>query len=278
MKADVGNLEVEWQKFLPGIVGKDVVQDYDGGYLVLGTTASVEGTPPTYVNYQSILVKTDVAGNVFWTKTYLTDEPSSELFRIIKTSDGGYALGGHSNGSAVLLKINPDGDIQWSKHFLGNYNQFSNTFVFDFGDFIQTSDGGYAIVGSYPTPGSFYTVYRLLMLITTDAFGNLQWNKTITSYPGFTPTDILQKSDGYAIMGGQYGRPISPYFFAILKIDSNGLVEWYKIYGGGEDRSAEDYFAMTYKKGIATRDGGYLLAGSAARYGGGFTRGVARQS
>jgi hypothetical protein len=264
LKATDETLHVEWQQFLPGISGEAVVQTPEGGYLVLGTTASVEGVPPVYENYESVLVGTDESGNTSWTKTYLFKDLSPKLFSIIETSDGGYALGGEMNGNAVLLKIDSQGEIQWRKEFPGHHYEYSNESVFDFGSFIQTSDDGYVFAGSYPYPGPAPPYQGMLLMIKADALGNLQWNRTYASYSGFRPSSIMQtKQDEYVVIGTSSSHsPISPSFFAIIKTDSDGSVQWYKTYGG-----EDSYFRTACKKGIATNDGGFLLVGSAARYG-----------
>jgi len=264
LKAADETLEIEWHHFLPGISGEGVVQTPEGGYLVLGTNASVEGVYPIYMDYESILVGTDASANILSTKIYLFEDPSPELSSIIETSDGGYALGGEMNGNALLLKINSQGEIQWSKKFHGHYYEYNDEYVFNFGSFIQTSDGGYVFAGSYPYPGPAPPYTGMLLLIKVDALGNLQWNRTFASYSGFRPSSIMQtEDDEYVVIGTSSSHsPISPSFFAIMKTDSDGSVEWYKTYGG-----EDDYFRTACNEGIGTDDGGFLLAGSAARYG-----------
>src|SRR3989304_978700 len=70
VEAEVGvdDLLVEWQQFLPAISGEDIIQTPDGGYLVLGTNASLshEGVYPIYLGEKSVLVRTDESGNLLW--------------------------------------------------------------------------------------------------------------------------------------------------------------------------------------------------------------------
>jgi hypothetical protein len=74
------------------------------------------------------IVKTDVSGNLTWSKTYggyKKDTPKM----IQPTSDGGYVVAGHSrsfgwiNPDMWILKLNNTGDTTWTKHYGGNNHE-----------------------------------------------------------------------------------------------------------------------------------------------------------
>jgi hypothetical protein len=75
---------------------------------------------------------------------------------------------------------------------------------------------------------------------------------------------LFQTNDSsYIIIGTAGSRPISSIPSRIAKLDSNENLQWHKEYGG-----EGNYYHTTTYSAIATIDGGYLIAGSAAPSGG----------
>jgi len=62
---------------------------------------------------------------------------------LIATSDGGFALVGTSNSHGVLVKLNSDGAIAWSKVFSPGLDNNPTELT----GIIETADGGYAVTG-----------------------------------------------------------------------------------------------------------------------------------
>ncbi|GIV24418.1 MAG: hypothetical protein KatS3mg026_0110 [Bacteroidia bacterium] len=75
---------------------------------------------------------------------------ADEGYSIIHTSDGGYAIvgttgsfgTGEEDTDVYVLKLDQAGEVQWERVFGGSKWDVGSSI-------IQTSDGGYAIVGSY---------------------------------------------------------------------------------------------------------------------------------
>ncbi|MCB0516887.1 MAG: T9SS type A sorting domain-containing protein [Chitinophagales bacterium] len=112
------------------------------------------------------LLKTTPAGEIDWFRTYYNEPPFYYYGRnVMATSDGNIALSayqssGNNDGSIVLLKLDPEGNILWKKIYGGGYK------VYD----IRTSeqdpfDQGYLLSG--------YTSYPIQnFAIKTDSLGN----------------------------------------------------------------------------------------------------------
>ncbi len=115
--------EVEWTQLLPGISGTALVQTPDGGYLALGTNATFQNTDsgPAFANQTSIIVRTDSAGKVLWTKTLQLNGTYPEAGSLIATSDGGYAIVAQGSvnkqPAAYLIKTDTQANVQWSQLF-----------------------------------------------------------------------------------------------------------------------------------------------------------------
>jgi hypothetical protein len=144
-------------------IGKafSVVQTSDGGYALIGYTQNTSA-------FSSVcwLVKTDPEGNVEWNKTYET----GSAYSILQKSDGGYILAGGTStfgagGSDFwLVKTDSSGDIEWNQTYGGQYGESVHSMV-------QTSDGGYALVGETESFGVKFTDF---LLVKTDSFGAIE--------------------------------------------------------------------------------------------------------
>ncbi|MFZ8825540.1 MAG: hypothetical protein ACO2OT_01695 [Candidatus Caldipriscus sp.] len=221
-----------------------IQQTSDGGYIVAGETYSF------CVGWDDIfLIKTDANGNIQWVKTYGGTSIDGAYF-VQQTSDGGYIMAGYTGsfgaGSAdiILIKTDANGNIQWAKTY-GGISHDGAYFV------QQTSDGGYIMAGY---TGSFGAGSADIILIKTDANGNIIWAKTYGGTDYDWASSVQQTSDGgYIVAGytGSFGAGWEDIF--LIKTDANGNIQWAKTYGGTSIDGA--YFVQQ------TSDGGYIMAG-----------------
>jgi len=202
-----------------------------------------------------------------WNKGYTESHGTGNC--VIQTNDGGYALAGESDGKFLLVKASSTGDVQWWKTY-----QDGEAY-----SIVQTSDGGYALAGS----GTLFN------FVKTDSAGNMQWNKDYIKLGlPFLAKSLIQTSDGgYALAGWT-----SEWDWTI-KTDSNGNMQWNRTYGtertqsfvtsvveaddGGYALTCNDMLIKIDSSGnvqwnrtyefvrslVKTKDGGYLLVGSA---------------
>ena len=92
----------------------------------------------------------------------------------------------------------------------------------------QTSDGGYIITG-WTQSGILGSAWDAL-LIKTDQFGNILWDKTYGNTASESGNCVQQTSDGGYIITGEYSN--GGFNRGILiKTKSNGDTLWVKIYG-----------------------------------------------
>ena len=150
-----------------GIAGNSVALTNDSGYIVVGY--KVFGNPQS--DYRLLIMKTDWNGDSLWSKEFNLNN-SNAFPDIIQTSDGGFLITGtvvyQPQGSnfdyrIVLMKTDSNGDSLWSREFTG-YG------LSDSRKIIQTSDGGFAIIGT-STDQSINQNY--LYLIKTDSLGSI---------------------------------------------------------------------------------------------------------
>jgi len=246
-----GNME--WSRTYGG-AGSDrahsLVETSDGGYAIAGYTGSFGAGDSDFW-----LVKTDANGNMEWNQTYGGAE-SDCAYSLVEASDGGFALAGYtySFGSGKddfwLVKTDRYGNMKWNRTYGGEKFDGASSLV-------AASDGGYAIVGGKDrgicSGGDFW-------LIKTDAYGNMEWNRTYDLLWDHANSVVETSDGGYAITG-TYG--FFTYYSWFVKTNEYGHKEWDKNYGG-----LQNYTEYAYSV-VETSDGGFALAGKTDSFGAG---------
>ncbi len=258
--------------------GQDITTTSDGGFAIVGYSRSSDLDVGGNEGFHDIwVVKVDANGNMQWEKNY-GFSGSDQGFSIIQTSDGGYfvsgfldvsASGGDGNDDAPSRsaqhgvgefwghKLDANGNLQWRRYFGGTNNDRSN-------DVLQTSDGGFLMVGSSESddfditdPNGSYDFWA----VKVSATGTMEWQKSF----GGSGIDIgysVVKSDdgGYLIAGdtrssdGDISNLKGSADFWVVKINATGGLVWEKTYGGTDFESARSI--------SKTADGNYIVSGS----------------
>jgi len=227
-------------------------QTLDGGYIVAGNTGIQDAE-----GFDFLILKLFSDGTVEWSKTYgggRDDKPAA----ILLTSDGGYIVAGSTQsmgagGSDIwILKLAFDGTVEWQKAYGGIENEYAFSIQ-------KTNDGGYIVAGSISSFGAGQSDFWVLKLSSS---GDMEWNKTYGGSEIEAAYSIQQTSDGgYIISGKTVSFGVGSSDIWILKLASDGNIEWQKTYGGSQDEEALS-IQQTY-------DGGYIVAGATESYGAG---------
>jgi hypothetical protein len=191
------NGDTLWTKHYGGSlveISKSVRQTSDGGYIITGYSESFGiSTENMYV------IKTNSIGDTLWTKTYGQVGRYSRGNDIIQTGDGGFAITGFiktasTNGGydLYLVKIDASGNVQWEKEFKIEPTNASYTSS-DGRSILQTSDGGFAISGTWFSGST----YELLFIKTnnngTVELSELHTNSSYSIFPNpFSQSTTLQ--------------------------------------------------------------------------------------
>ncbi|MEN2984546.1 MAG: hypothetical protein ABDH25_05930, partial [Dictyoglomaceae bacterium] len=202
------------------------------------------------------LVKIDKWGNVLG-EWFHYGERDDNAQCVIETSDGGLLVLGESYSYATgiskdlyVVKLDKKGNIVWAKNF-GGMDMDGGRSV------IEDSEGNYVLVGWTRSFGAGNSDFYIIKLSPN---GELLWSKTWGGKNFDEANCILESEDGnylitgYTLSFGSGGKDV-----ALIKIDKNGNLVWYRTYGGAKDDSASAI--------IKTIDGDYLLVGSTFSYG-----------
>jgi hypothetical protein len=228
----------------------------DGYYVAAGMSVGRIG---------AYLVKVDNLGNILWGQTYDdTFDVISDLHSVRETMDGGYiAIGETTEGNSPyyiwLLKVNKDGDTEWSK----TYGQGRGAAV------QPLEDGCYIIAGGSVHPQDFveiavgasgergdpfaYSAFHLdLWIARINSDGVMEWEKSVVSNGIDGIYSVRQTDDGGYVLTGRKGVNNSGATDVwLVKMDSEGNVTWAKTFSYS--------FSEAGVSVEPARDGGYVV-------------------
>jgi hypothetical protein len=238
---------------------RSVIATSDGGYIVAGESGSIDGDLTNLIK-GAWLVKLDGNGNKQWSKTY-GGSGGEEIWSIINTSDGGYAVAGgiNVNGDkdAWIIKTDGSGNQQWSKTFGGSRLDMAWSLV-------STLDGGYVFSGgSFSSSGDLTSNYGLTdaWVVKLNGNGVKLWSKIFggssvdlgdniiaTSDGGFLLASSTWSTDRDAVANANIGSADA----LVIKLSADGNKQWSKMYGSIFDDCVER---------IVTTSDGFVIAG-----------------
>jgi hypothetical protein len=246
----IGNMI--WDRYFGGKddeEGYSIKKTKDGSYIIAGSTRSKgAGGLDAYV------LKIDSKGSILWERPF-GGTSNDEALAVNQTQDDGYILTGYTKSNSAgekdlwVIKLNPQGDLEWYKTFGGPYDDEGR-------DVIESRDGEYIVTGYTLAPGG---QGKDLWILKLDRKGNkidefVLHSKTVKG--GRPPQDIgfsiKEATDGtYVIAGTTDSTPNNPDYW-LININSSNMI-WEQKFGGNKPDEA-------YSVDI-TEDGGYILAG-----------------
>jgi len=280
----------QWQRELgcfntpPGAYayGVSVQQTSDGGYILGGGTIGCgsKSSCPALSGIQCALVeKLDSAGKPLWTYVYPAGPASSAVTQIRQANDGGYLAVGsttdlNQNTGGLIMKLDGSGNVQWQRE-LGPVGSTTQDFL---NAVQQTSDGGYVAGGEFYSPRAG-TPLTGVLAVKLDSSGDVVWQQGFNDLSSAGSAagaehvkSIIQTSDSGYLIAGDWGNGTFPGQCCagalLLKLNSNGGIQWQNAYSGGVycyfngySETCTDIGGVIYSV-HRTSDGGYLLAGN----------------
>jgi hypothetical protein len=224
------------------------IENWDGGFLLCGQTASTD----TFSN--GLVIRTDSLGNLLW-QTEIGLFGHSELFYSLCRTSNGCALAGRtrdlSNASFdnYIACVDSLGNLIWDT-ILVTHNQDEATSI------TSTVDGNFVIAGYYAANFLTWNGLTYPYIAKFDINGNLIWEKKYgdsLTYTGFN--SIRELHDSSLILCGNYRPTNGDYQGLIYKVSANGDSIWSHYYYNG-------FYSDNYLQDIyPTSDGGFVSCG-----------------
>ena len=202
-------------------------------------------------------IKINSSGTHQWSNTY-GGSHDEVTYCIIKTTDGGLAFAGYSNSFGPynlfnFIKTDSLGNIQWNR-LIGESGTGSHVY-----SIIQLTDGSFLLAGEItPTGTGNYDLY----VVKLNSSGSILWTRTVAGTGYDMAYSIVQVNDGGFVLGGytnSFGAGGNDMF--IVKLNSNGVLQWSKTVGGTGDEQTLSV--------VSSNDGGFIAAGFTTSFGSG---------
>lgn len=212
---------VDWVRLLngPGVYGElsDVLSNPDS---TIVTAGKVYPLSDALIE----IIKWDKNGDTLWTRNFNGLESMQDI-RITKSSDGSYLIVASnsnsytlSNFSTLVLKLNENGELMWSKTYTSD-----EYYIF------------YNCVRELPDHDVILSGYRRnresneidLLITKTDENGNVIWSEALTEtgdYISSEAIDMVVNQDGIVIFLDLYDNS------GLIKLDFDGNPVWAKNY------------------------------------------------
>lgn len=261
---------------------KVIRQTTDGGYILGGHSLSTLSGNKSEASKGMLdfwIVKVAASGMKQWDRT-IGSASEDEFGTLIQTADGGFILGGKSDGNIGadktqnskggndfwIVKLDANGNKIWDKTLGGPANETLSAL-------IQTPDGGFVVggasgsgVGGDKTQASKGD--EDYWIVKVDAQGNKVWDKSFGGNGNDLLQALIKTPEGGFLLGGDSWSGISgdktepnrsAGAFALsdywlVRLDGNGNKLWDKTLGG----TFHDFCSALQ----ITADGGYLIGGT----------------
>jgi uncharacterized membrane protein (Fun14 family) len=235
---------VLWSKTLGGSetdYAGDIIATNDSNFIIVGG-----GLFDPQRGYDMALIKINNSGTVLWSVALGTNASDYTGYKIKKTDDGGYIIGGVTNistggfnqhGVIYVAKTDTMGFVEWASSYDGGINDY-------FQDIVPSKNGGYFIVG-YSLIAS--TEPRGLIM-KVDEVGNIEWSNILSAPFRSGVNGCLAMGNGNFIISGfnfQDGK-------FLMEVDTTGQIV----------RAKGPHIGLTGGPIIHSNDGGFVLPSS----------------
>lgn len=169
---------------------------------------------------------------------------------LIELNDGGYLIAGNTSllgdnySNALLIKIDHTGKEKWKRDYT-----FSSV---DRLNMVKELQDGSLIAAGFTMSSTNYS--KDILVIKTDAQGNLEWQRSYGDAQDETANSIDISSDGGFIISGEVINENTGFSLCyLIKIDDEGELAWSNTFGGSLNDNGHSV--------ISTNDAGFAITG-----------------
>jgi hypothetical protein len=267
--------EIQFQKCYGGSnwEGASAILAKESEFIFFGGTTSNNGDISfNHGKSDYWLYETDSNGNIVWERTYGGSDEDYPA-NMLPTPDGGYVMFGDtysndgdvgcnhsSNGDWWLVKTDSLGNILWTRCYGGTHKETASQLIYaNEGGYVMTGKTG-SVDGDISHNNGQYDVW----VVKVDWEGELVWERTFGGSRFDWANGIGLTTDGGYIIGAGTGSsngdvncfdslPSDWSKAWVLKLDSEGQLQWQNCYGG--------YYSDVVVDILQTSDGGYVFLG-----------------
>jgi len=281
------NGEKNWDRTYGGSLddkASNIEKTNDGGYIISGYTTSNDGDVSENAGFHDYwIVKINGTGDIQWEKSF-GFEGDDRCFRVIQTTDGGYfatgyldidasdgggndlidgqntKAGQHSLGDYWGIRMDANGNKIWRRYFGGSHVDQGK-------DVIQTSDGGFLLIGISESIDFDITNARGandFWVVKVSPDGDIVWEKSFGGSQSDFAYSVVNTSGGnFLITGDTRSSDFDVSNFKgnadvwMVKFNSsNGSIIWEKTFGGTNFDSSRGITKLA--------NGNYLISGNSS--------------
>lgn len=281
------NGEKNWDRTYGGSLddkAANIEKTNDGGYIISGYTTSNDGDVSENAGFHDYwIVKINGSGDIQWEKSF-GFSGDDRCFRVIPTTDGGYfatgyldidASGGdgndlingqntksgmHSLGDYWGIRMDENGNKIWRRYYGGSHVDQGK-------DVIQTSDGGFLLIGISESIDFDITNARGandFWVVKVNPDGDIVWEKSFGGSQSEFAYSVVNTTDGnFIITGDTRSSDFDVSNFKgnadvwMVKFNStNGSIIWEKTFGGSNFDSSRGVTKLA--------NGNYLISGNSS--------------
>jgi hypothetical protein len=165
----------------------------------------------------------------------------------------GNVSGNHGGSDCWLIKLDMNNNIEWQKCYGGSEDESAMSV-------IQTSDSGFVFTGvSHSSDGDLThnNGGADIWIVKLNQSGEIVWQKSFGGPLSDIGWHVIESITGDFIVAGQLENPVNfnDTKSLIIKINSNGIIQWEKYFGGSWYENAKCI--------LQTDDEGYVFVGEA---------------
>jgi hypothetical protein len=234
-------------------VGYAMEKAYGGGYIIVGTMYSNDGTHDADV----YTVKYDALMNMQWAYR-IGGQFEDNGFSVLSRSDGYYISGSakvnNSETDVVVIKLTTSGSLGWS------YRYGTNNSSVDKSTQILSSDGSNVVVIGHTNMDGNYNVFALKLTSTGAVLGEKKYGMGPSTSQELAYDAIrLKGSAGFVVVGEQYTSTTDRNMLVLRILDDLTLADNSII---NNSHRSETAYAVTVAQG------GLYIAGTIGPLGG----------
>ena len=204
-----------------------VIPAGDGGFLFVGSTATLEGSES-----DAWAVRVNETGGEVWRRV-LGGAGNDTMNAAARLPDGDFVVAGSTESSGAgmadvwVIRLDRSGGEVWNRTF-GSPDDDAGRAV------ITTPDGNLLIAGTFTERPDNATVDTDALLIKLTPAGDTLWN-WVYGEPGVdeSAAAVTRTADGGYLFAGETGYPGTDDTDAwLVKTDADGAVVWSRTFGG----------------------------------------------